>query len=91
MSLYDRDGEPIGLLEWVRRMEDLAYRHVGKTVVDDVEISTVWIGSPPAIFETVVFGGELNLTAERYPTLEAAEAGHERWVARVREAARVSG
>jgi len=40
---------------------------------------------PPLLFETRVQGGWLDNEWERYPTLDAARAGHETWVARVRE------
>lgn len=43
---------------------------------------------PPLLFETRVKGGWLDNEWERYPTLDAAKAGHEAWVARVREAER---
>jgi hypothetical protein len=42
-------------------------------------------GVPPLLFETRVKGGWLDDEWERYPTLEAAKAGHNAWVARVRE------
>ena len=90
---YNREGQPMPMREWSARFDDLAYKHVGMDVVGDVEISTVWLGidhrflgeGPPVIFETMVFGGELDEWCERYTTLEAAEAGHEQMVAEVRE------
>ena len=93
---YDREGQPMPMREWGERLDDPAYKHVAVTAVGaDVEVSTVWLGinhrfigqGPPVIFETMVFGGELDGYCERYTTLEAAEAGHERWVAEVRESA----
>lgn len=94
---YGREGEPISQAEWVSCFEDLGYCHVGMTAVGEAEVSTVWLGldhsmglgGPPIIYESLVFGGELDGQGERYATLEAAEAGHERWVAAVREAAGV--
>jgi hypothetical protein len=41
---------------------------------------------PPELFETRVEGGWLDDQWERYPTLEAAKAGHDAWVTRVRNA-----
>lgn len=93
---YDREGQPMTMGEWSERLGDIAYKHVAVTAVgDDVEVSTVWLGldysfgfgGPPLIFETLVFGGELDGWMDRYPTLEAAEAGHEAMVAEVREKA----
>lgn len=57
----------------------------------DAEVSTVWISldhsfgeGPPLIFETLIFGGGLDGDMERYSTLEAAHAGHEAVVQRVK-------
>lgn len=50
---------------------------------EDVHVSTVflvidhnWMGSPPVLFETMVFGGRLDGEQERYCTVDEAEAGH---------------
>jgi hypothetical protein len=55
----------------------------------------VWIGidyrmrpGPPLIFETMIFGGPLDQTQWRWPSEEAALAGHDQAVALVRDAAR---
>lgn len=61
---------------------------VGRTSVGkDVQVSTVFLGldhgygeGPPILFETLVFGGPLDQSGDRYCTWEEAEAGHERWV-----------
>lgn len=64
------------------------------TLPDGVWVSTVWLGynhqfqpgGRPIIFETMVFTSRdrLNdLYCERYSTLEEAQAGHERIVARL--------
>lgn len=57
---------------------------------EDVRISTVflvidhnWMGSPPILFETMVFGGRLNEAQERYCTVDEAEAGHKEMVNKV--------
>jgi hypothetical protein len=70
-------------------------RRVAKDTVGDVEISTVFLGldhawgeSLPMIFETMVFGGELDQEQVRYSTWEQAEVGHRAMVKRVREAGR---
>ena len=39
----------------------------------------------PVLFETRVTGGWLADQRERYATIDEARAGHESWVARVRE------
>jgi hypothetical protein len=54
------------------------------------EVSTVFLGldhalggSRPILFETMVFGGDLNGEMERYSTYDEAFEGHERMVERV--------
>lgn len=49
-----------------------------------VRVSTIFIGidhslglSEPLLFETMIFGGELDRQVERYTTLDDARAGHE--------------
>lgn len=72
---------------WAKWMET-ADRHVGKTYVGKVWISTVfltldhnWYGSnhPPVLFETMVFGGGSvwDEAQVRYCTWAEAEAGHQ--------------
>jgi hypothetical protein len=94
VGVYDRNGTPISLERYSELLQDLAYRHVRVTAIgDDVEVSTVWLGidhnftrvGPPLIFETLVFGGALDGQGERWPNEDAAFAGHDQWVARVRE------
>ena len=79
------------LLTWAKWFET-ANRHVAKTEIGDVRISTVflgldhsWVGGPPLLFETLVFGGELDQEQERYSTWDEAEEGHKRMVKRARE------
>lgn len=65
-------------------------RSVGYAVVEGSRISTVflgidhsYLGGPPVLFETMVFGGELDQEQERYCTWDEAFAGHDVMVARV--------
>jgi hypothetical protein len=74
--------------EW-RRSTD---RRIARDEINGVTISTVFLGidhgfgyGAPVLFETMVFGGELDQEQERYTTYEAAEAGHAAMVARVKE------
>lgn len=82
------------LLEWGKWMQT-ADRKVAKTEIDGQRISTVFLGldhnwdaGPPAIFETMVFGGALDGEQDRYSTWEEAEAGHAAMVERVKESAK---
>ena len=78
-------------LKWGRWFEK-ADRHVARTDEDGVDVSTVFLGTDhgwgqgtPLLFETMVFGGELDGEQERYSTWEEAEAGHKAMVERVKQ------
>ncbi len=95
MTNYILDGHtPVPCTDsmaWARWFEK-ADRIVAKT---DIEgggfVSTVFLSldhsfgraGRPVLFETMVFGGELDQEQERYCTWEEAEAGHAEMVARV--------
>lgn len=81
-------------IEWARWFGAVGNRSVASTAVGVVRVSTVFLGldhafagGPPALFETMVFGGPLDQDGERYSTWAEAEAGHERWVERAQAAA----
>jgi hypothetical protein len=66
--------------EWV----ETADRVVSHTQIADIEVSTVFLGidhqffaGPPLLFETMVFGGDLDQTCRRCSTWDEAEAQHE--------------
>jgi len=89
---YDRKGRPLGCRQWARLFENNPdrYRFVGKTVVGSLLVSTVWLGidhsfsetGPPLIFETMIFP-ECEVFG-RWPTEEAALAGHDQAVEEMR-------
>ena len=76
--------------EWRRRF-DRHTRRVARTEIGDAYISTVFLGlnhaygddEPPMLFETMVFGDELDGEQDRCATWAEAEEMHERMVARV--------
>ncbi len=86
--------EPIectDLMKWAKWFEK-ADRHVAKTVIGDIKISTVFLGlnhsfgdGPPVLFETMIFGGDLDEEMWRYSTWEEAETGHQEAVELVKE------
>ncbi len=89
----DEDRNPIletNLFAWAQWYE-YADRRVAFTDVNDVEISTVFLGldhnhlgqGPPLLFETMIFGGEHDGWMDRYTTWEEAEAGHNEAVSMV--------
>ncbi len=87
--------EPVQERDWRRWAEwyQNADRHVGLDKIGkDIEVSTVFLGrdhrfssaGPPILFETLVFGGDLDGEMRRYETWDEAEDGHKAMVERVR-------
>lgn len=90
--LKGHEAVEVDLMTWAKSFLSTD-RHVGKTTIGDVDVSTVFIGGdhnwddgPPLLFETMVFGGPLDQEQERYTTWEEAETGHALMVERVKEA-----
>jgi hypothetical protein len=89
MSYYfDRQGNPTDAAGFKRAFAD---NRIAKDTIGDVEVSTIFLGidhsfgsGPPLLFETMVFGGELDDEQERYSTEAQALAGHAAMVARVK-------
>ena len=78
------------VLEWAKQFE-LQNRIVAKDKIKKISISTVFLGIDhgfgsirPLLFETMVFGGELDQEMVRYTTWQEAEAGHKVMVKRVK-------
>lgn len=75
------------LTDWAEWMENHD-RTVGKTMVKDILISTVFIGlnhnflnpANPLLFETMIFGGKHDPDCRRYSTWEEAQEGHKKIV-----------
>ena len=73
-----------------------AERTVAKTTVGNVLVSTVFLivdhqlgDGPPLLFETMVFGGELDQEQERCSTWEEAEVMHKIMCERVEAATEI--
>lgn len=90
---YDQAGHPIGLGTWAWLFDQPERFLVRTKLPSGPIVSTVWLGldhsaggdKPPLIFETMVFtrrGGALD--CYRYPTRQAAIAGHRKVVAQWR-------
>lgn len=67
------------------------WRHVGIDEIGASTVSTVFLGldhahngGPPVLWETMVFGGDLDGEQERYTSRADAVAGHAAMVARVK-------
>lgn len=83
-------------MEWANFVEDRNNIRVAFDTIGNVDISTVFLGfdhgfnhNSPVLFETMVFGGEYDLRQERYYTYTGAEAGHKKWVEKVKELEKV--
>lgn len=98
---YERDGTGISIdldtPEGRAKMSEIwshEYRRVAQDYVGEIHVSTVflainhsWGDGPPILFETMVFGyGEGDEEYQwRYPTEEAALAGHQAILEAVKE------
>ena len=92
MRFYILDGkesvEELDILKWAEWFES-ADLEVARTELGNVLVSTVFLGvdrsygEPPILFETMVFGGEMDRASRRYATWEEAEEGHKEVVANV--------
>jgi len=100
MKYILKNKEPVlceDFTEWGKWFNVISNRIVAKDKVgnepNEVMISTVFLGmdhnwsgkGDPILFETMVFGGELNEDCERYCTWEEAEKGHEMWIKKVKK------
>jgi len=98
---YDRQGRPVSIDQIEELLSDPSYKIVRRYEADGWLVSTVWLGldhrllggGPPLIFETMVFAPGYRQDwmpeeyCERYPTEDAAIAGHDRalaWLADLR-------
>ena len=77
--------------EWFRLCTPTMKR-VDETFINDVHISTVFLGmdhsfggGTPVLFETMIFGGKLNDYQWRYTTWDEAIEGHQKAVQMCRE------
>lgn len=79
------------LMEWAQWMETPGVRRVDKTTYGDVEVSTVFLGldhrfvdeGEPILFETMIFGGELDEETDRCCTYAEAETMHKQMCEKV--------
>lgn len=92
---FDKQGHPIDASTANELLGNHSYARVALTRITsrsdrdlDVRVSTVWLGvncnflgGPPVLFETMVFGGGRDGAQWRWGTEEQALAGHARVVA----------
>lgn len=78
--ILDEDGNPEpcdDLMRWARWFEG-SDRVIGRHKYEGAEVSTVFLGMKhgDCLYETMVFGGELDQLTERYQTKAEAAKGH---------------
>ena len=90
------NGNPVpepDLMKWGEWLQSSPDRIIKKDIVDEVEISTVFLGLDhsfsrgrhlPVLFETMIFGGEHDNYQERYTFKEDAIMGHKKALSLVR-------
>jgi len=95
--LKDKIPVECGLLEWGNFFNTFSDRFVDRTEFLDglVSVSTVFLGIDhsfsmepnhiPVLFETMIFGGSLNESMNRYCTWDEAEKGHADMVMQVKK------
>jgi hypothetical protein len=91
--LKGKEAVPVeDVIEWARFFEEDKRRVARTEFGKNNYVSTVFLGldhsfgeGPPLIFETMVFGGELDQEQDRYSTWDEAVEGHNRMVERVKK------
>lgn len=83
---FDKNGDPMALMEWASKFEDMDYKVVAFDDGKVYRVSTVWLGldhnfagdGPPLIFESMVFplSSYEDQACRRYSTEAEALAGH---------------
>ncbi len=97
--LVDREPVVATLLEWGQWFENFDNRIVEQTMVDDVKVSTMFLGidhnfaltGRPLLFETMIFGGEHDQYQIRCATYDEAKIMHTRALWLVRGAEEMEG
>lgn len=92
---------PASLIEWGTYLEEIDKRIVKKDMINDLQVSTVFVGMDmnghfldadnisdykPAIFETMIFPRDGgDIYCDRYATWKEAEEGHQKAVQWVKD------
>lgn len=94
----DKSVVPCDIKKWSEqfaRMTATNNRHVGDDLIDDIWVSTVWLGADhggiegkPLLFETMVFPSQTSpreIYCDRYSTWDEAVQGHKKAVQWVKD------
>ena len=81
--------------EWGKWMKT-ADRQVARNTINESTISTIFLGidhrfnsyDAPILFETMIFGGPLDMECRRYSTWDEALIGHQEMIERIKHDAR---
>lgn len=81
---YDKLGNPIPPERWGELHADENYMQIGRDDIGPMHVSTVWVGinmnytreGAPVIFETMIFGGPMDLATWRYSDEDEARNHH---------------
>lgn len=84
---------PVTIHEWAIFFKNFEARIVKQEDIGDMQVSTVFLGidhgfglnKRPILFETMIFGGELDQEEWRYCTWDEAIKGHDEAVRLVKE------
>ncbi|MBN9293756.1 MAG: hypothetical protein J0G96_07245 [Flavobacteriia bacterium] len=86
--LENKVPKKVNSIEWAQWHAKIENRIVKKTMIQGVEVSTVFLGidhslsfkedEAPILFETMIFGGEHSGYQERYSTWDESVIGHQR-------------
>lgn len=86
LYILDDERNPVrvkNIDEWGDWFQDFKMRRVAETHIGKIRVSTVFLGidhsfggGPPILFETMIFGGELDQWQERCCTWDAAVKMH---------------
>lgn len=90
----DHVVEVDNFVTWGQYMEDGNRRVAYTQITSAIDVSTVFLGidhriggkGPPVLFESMIFGGPLDGSCERYTSYDDATTGHRMLVAKAHAA-----
>jgi hypothetical protein len=74
--LDEKQVKEVSLTEWIDCTEKGG--KIRRNNICGCTVSTVFVGTPNIMFETMIFGGEHNKYQKRYETYDEAIIGHQK-------------